>query len=141
MTNALRAQFGSNSEFYEINFVDVNGKTTSSKAEKIVATVPLDKKLEAIYIVEDDGTTRKIEFEQISDSRVAIKNPVVGKYLFDYAEPDNGVDAPTADPDQKHDEETPLKRWYEGPLPWIAGGTVVVVAIGSYALSVARKRH
>ncbi len=137
LTSALRAKFGANSELYEMSFVDENGEKVDNKAEKIVVTVSSGKKLEAIYIVKDDGTTEKVEFERVDDTHVEIKNPVAGKYLFDYAEP---TDVPVTEPGQGESEEIPLKRWYEGPLPWIAGGVVAVLAVGGVMYSARRKK-
>ncbi len=141
LTSALRAKFGVNSELYELNFVGTDGEKIDRKAEKIVVTVPSNKKLEAIYLVKDDGTTEKVEFKQIDDARVEIKNPVAGKYLFDYAEPEPSNNTSTTKPEQTDGEEILLKRWYEGPLSWIAGGVAAVVIIGGFAYSAIKKRR
>lgn len=140
LTSALRAKFGANSELYEINFVGENGEKIDKGAERVVVTVPGGKKLKAIYIVKDDNTTEKVEFEVIDDTHIAIKNPIAGKYLFDY-EDQGQSDAPVVEPGDDAGESIPLKRWYEGPLPWIGGGAAVVLLIGGVAMYSARRRH
>lgn len=139
LSSALRAKFDASSELYELNFVDENGKELTETPERVVMELPAGKKLTAIYIVKDDGTTEKVEYEQVDEKHIAIKNPTTGKYLFDYEEPKQ-TDIPETKPGQEEEGE-PLKRWYEGPLPWIGLGVAGVVIIGGIGFSAIRNRR
>lgn len=133
----LMARFGTNSELYELSFVDAQGKTP----ELVKMPLTKGKTLEGIYIVKDDGATEKVGFERIDNEYIAIKNPIEGKYLFKYEAPKTGTnDDKTSDKDENATEEV-QKQWFESP--WLLGGAAVVtvVIVGVAVGMVANRRR
>ncbi len=137
LTNNLMAKFGTNSELYELSFVDAQGKMP----ELVKLPVASGKTLEGIYIVKEDGTTEKVEFERTMDGKVTIKNPTEGKYLFQYKAPDTGNNN-TVNGDNEG-ESVAMKRWYENPWLWggVAAAAVAIVGVMVVGGAISNRRR
>lgn len=139
LNQAQKNQFGANSELYKLEFVTENGEISEERPTEVTITVKAGKKLEAVYIVKEDGTTEKVEFERVDDTHIVIKNPVPGDYLFDYEDEPKKTDADEA---QKEDKDSTADRpWYTRPAWWVLGGIMVVVVAGTGAAMVNNRRR
>lgn len=132
LSGELRTRFGSNSEYYELNFVGEDGENVAERPEQIKIKAAKGKKLVGVYLVQEDGTTKKVAYELADDGEIVIKNPEAGKYLFDYE--DNAAAEKDKDQnksDSKEDEKTAEEPWYKNPVIFWGGiGAVVVVVLG-----------
>lgn len=131
LSSSLSERFGANSEYYDLSFTDADGKVVEELPEKVTIAISKDKKLIGVYLVKDDGTLEKVDFEQAGEGKITILSPNTGKYLFDYE--DGRVSGEST-------VEKDEKEWYQNPLVWIGVALVVILAIG-VGMSMAENRR
>lgn len=140
LDDKLKDKFGSNSEYFELDFVDENGESVTERPEEVKFKLPAGKKLIGVYLVKDDGTTEPVEYEITEDGQVVIKNPKSGKYLFDYEDPK--VDNPVKEEEKKDEASKEKQEWYQNPvLLWGLGGAAVILVVGIGAAMVNNRRR
>lgn len=141
----LKEQFGSDSEYFELNFVDENGETITKRPEEVKFKLPVGKDLLGVYIVKDNGTIKPVEYEYTEDGQIVIKNPESGKYLFDYEDSVvSGTIGEDGEREEDPDEKKPSskKEWYqESVLWWGVGGAVVIIVLGLGAAMINNRRR
>ena len=130
LSNKLEEQFGSNSELYEIKFTDADGNILDKTPETATITIPSGKKLRAVYVVDADGNTKRVEYEQIDSTHIRIKNPTAGKYLFDYedAEREDYL-APKGEEKEKSSTTDDTSSNKSSSKIWLWGGIAVVIIL------------
>lgn len=140
LDNELKDKFGSNSEYFELNFVDENGENVTERPEEVRFKLPAGKKLIGVYRVKDDGTTEPVEYEVTEDGQIVVKNPESGKYLFDYEDPKTSEQP--KEEEKKGETVKKKQEWYQNPvLLWGLGGAVAILVIGVGAAMVNNRRR
>lgn len=127
MGSALQQQFGKQSEYFSLKFVDEDGNVINDLPESVTLTIDPSKKLKGVYLVKPDGTAEPVEYDVIGDTKIEIKNPKSGNYLFEYEEVKNSQSG--AADDANSDGVTEDDSDASGLNPWLIGGGVAIVLI------------
>lgn len=143
LTEALLNKFGEQSEYFRLSFVSEDGGVANAAPESITLTINKDKKLKGIYLVKEDGTTEKVQYEMVDGTHVLIKNPRAGNYLFEYEEKEKGRDDTSKDKSESDngvdvgadDEKGEERSTNNGGVKWwwpAVGGVVILgILVGS----------
>lgn len=138
LNSALRAKFGSDSDYFELRFVDENGDVLAERPQQVKIAVTSGKKLIGVYRVKDDGTTESVDYEMV-DGGIVISNPEAGKYLLDYEDHLSSMDKPE-DLEGGSDERKDEKAWYENPVLWWGAGAAVVLVVAGVGVKMIANR-
>lgn len=139
LTTTLSNKFGSQSEYFKLSFVDADGSATDATPESITLTINSAKKLKNVYLVQEDGTTKSVPYEQIDNGHIVIKDPTPGSYLFEYEEEKS--DNSQAPDNSEEDETATVDNQSKANLWWLLAGGVVVVVLIVGGMMVSNRRR
>ncbi len=131
LADQLKTKFGANSEVYDFSFTDADGNKVNATPDYATITISSGKKLRAVYLVDTNGNTTKVEYEQIDSTHIRIKNPTPGRYLFDYEDEESDdylLPKAETNTNQPEADEDPNHTWLNSNL-WLWGGIGIVVLI------------